>query len=87
MALNTGANGERALQKRFILHSGDRGLPLGPIRGGPGRRTMAPLMACFLHSLRVEDVRLQFSCMYPRMVAAGHVRAAAAPIVFQSCAG
>ena len=80
VALNTGAIGDRVPQRRLILHSGDQGFPLGPIRGGPGRRIMPPLMVCFLHSPMVEDVRFQFSCMYPGMVAAS-------PIVFQSCAG
>ena len=87
VALNTGANGGRPRQRRFIQHSGDQGFPLGPIRGGLGRRTMAPLMACFLHSLRVEDDRLQFNCMYPRMAATGQVRLAAAPMVSQIRAG
>lgn len=87
VAWNTGASGDRFPQRRFILHSGDQGFPLGLIRGDPGRRIMPPLMVCFLHSPRVEQVRMQFNWMYPEMVATGQVRAAAGPIVFQSCAG
>ena len=87
MALDTGASGDRAPQGRFLLHSGGQGFPLGSIRSGPGRRIMPPLMVCFPCSPRVEDVRLQFSCMDPGMVATGQVRAAAGASVLQSCAG
>jgi len=86
VALNTGASGDRFPQGRFILHLGDQGFPLAPIRGGPGRRIMPPLMVCFRHSPRVEEVRMQFNWIYSEMVATGQVRAAAGPSVLRSCA-
>ena len=85
-ALNTGARGDWVPQRRFILHSGGPGISLEPIRGGPGRRTMPRLVVCFLHSPRVEDVRMQFNRMYPGIAATGQMRAAVGPIVYQSCA-
>lgn len=87
MALNTVASGDRFPQRPFILPPGAPGIPLDPIRGGTGRRTMQALVVCLLHSLRVEDVRMQINLMYPGLAAAGQVRAVLAPIVFQSFAG
>ena len=85
-ALNTGACEDWVPQRRFILHSGGPGIPLDPIRGGPGRRTMPPPVVCFLHSPRVKDVRMQFNRMYPGMAATGQMRAGVGPIVYESCA-